>query len=65
MSAAGNVSAPVGVPVAAVAESSALHSLDSYDVLYDGQEHDDTKSISHLDWPFLIKVRTQTLTVFL
>lgn len=36
----------------------ALHSpLDSYDVVYDGQEHDDTKSVSHLDWPFLIKVR--------
>ncbi|KAH8274865.1 hypothetical protein KR044_001781, partial [Drosophila immigrans] len=30
-------------------------SLDSYDVVYDGQEHDDTKSVSHLDWPFLIK----------
>ncbi|XP_034119678.1 transmembrane protein 198 [Drosophila albomicans] len=40
---------------AAVAKSSALHSLDSYDVVYDGQEHDDTKSVSHLDWPFLIK----------
>lgn len=34
----------------------ALHSLDSYDVVYDGQDHDDTKSVSHLDWPFLIKV---------
>jgi len=38
----------------------ALHSLDSYDVVYDGQEHDDTKSVSHLDWPFLIKVRAHS-----
>ncbi|KAM8720895.1 hypothetical protein ACLKA7_006870 [Drosophila subpalustris] len=52
MRGAGNASAAGG---AGAGESSALHSLDSYDVVYDGQDHDDTKSVSHLDWPFLIK----------
>lgn len=46
------------VVICAKMSVAALHSpLDSYDVVYDGQEHDDTKSVSHLDWPFLIKVR--------
>ncbi|TDG39965.1 hypothetical protein AWZ03_013616 [Drosophila navojoa] len=45
-----------GVGAAAPA-AAALHSLDSYDVIYDaGQEHsDDMQSVSHMDWPFLIK----------
>ncbi|XP_017870915.1 PREDICTED: transmembrane protein 198 [Drosophila arizonae] len=51
---AGNAS---GVGAAGAPAAAALHSLDSYDVIYDaGQEHsDDMQSVSHMDWPFLIK----------
>ncbi|ALC49948.1 CG14234 [Drosophila busckii] len=46
----------IGTRTATMATASALHSLDSYDVVYDNQEHDDTRSVAQvLDWPFLIK----------